>query len=168
MLSRIVRLDERCGEAHLELTKRIANGCSPGGDGFSSRSRSDRLEHAPHAAMPYNQAAFPRVHAGLGVLWRCSYTLWYCVRETARRFRYLLLERCTLIVGSGLSDIRPSMNKPFVVPFAALAPSQPRRSAGVGAQREVTLLDYGAGNVRSVRNALAKLDCEVKEVCFPA
>ena len=34
------------------------------------------------------------------------------------------------------------------------------------AQREVTLLDYGAGNVRSVRNALSKLDCEVKEVCM--
>lgn len=35
---------------------------------------------------------------------------------------------------------------------------------------EVTLLDYGAGNVRSVRNALKKLGCVVKEVraflCF--
>lgn len=34
--------------------------------------------------------------------------------------------------------------------------------------REVTLLDYGAGNVRSVRNALIKLGCVVKEVCFSA
>jgi hypothetical protein len=30
--------------------------------------------------------------------------------------------------------------------------------------REVTLLDYGAGNVRSVRNALNKLGCKIVEV----
>ena len=27
----------------------------------------------------------------------------------------------------------------------------------------ITLLDYGAGNVRSVRNAIRKLGCEVKD-----
>ena len=32
-------------------------------------------------------------------------------------------------------------------------------------QKEVTLLDYGAGNVRSVRNAILKLGYTLKEVC---
>ena len=32
----------------------------------------------------------------------------------------------------------------------------------------VTLLDYGAGNVRSVRNAIRKLGYALKEVCWPA
>jgi glutamine amidotransferase/cyclase len=32
------------------------------------------------------------------------------------------------------------------------------------AQKEVTLLDYGAGNVRSVRNAIRKLGYTLKEV----
>ena len=31
----------------------------------------------------------------------------------------------------------------------------------------VTLLDYGAGNVRSVRNAIRKLGYALKEVCSP-
>lgn len=31
----------------------------------------------------------------------------------------------------------------------------------------ITLLDYGAGNVRSVRNAIRKLGCEVKDVAAP-
>lgn len=42
--------------------------------------------------------------------------------------------------------------------------SNARTSVAANAKREVTLLDYGAGNVRSVRNALARLDCEVKDV----
>lgn len=32
-----------------------------------------------------------------------------------------------------------------------------------GGDREVTLLDYGAGNVRSVRNAIRKLGYSIKE-----
>lgn len=40
-----------------------------------------------------------------------------------------------------------------------------RRRCASSAGPEVTLLDYGAGNVRSVRNALNKLGCIVKEVC---
>ena len=32
----------------------------------------------------------------------------------------------------------------------------------------ITLLDYGAGNVRSVRNAISKLGCEVKDACSAA
>ncbi len=35
---------------------------------------------------------------------------------------------------------------------------------GDGTPREVTLLDYGAGNVRSVRNAIAKVGYKVKDV----
>jgi glutamine amidotransferase/cyclase len=31
----------------------------------------------------------------------------------------------------------------------------------------ITLLDYGAGNVRSVRNAIRKLGYEVKDVTAP-
>ena len=54
------------------------------------------------------------------------------------------------------------------LPKSALARRSPvRRSKKVqaAADREVTLLDYGAGNVRSVRNALIRLGCTVKEVC---
>ncbi|MBE0584736.1 MAG: imidazole glycerol phosphate synthase subunit HisH, partial [Desulfofustis sp.] len=32
----------------------------------------------------------------------------------------------------------------------------------------ITLLDYGAGNVRSVRNAVQRLGCEIKNVREPA
>eukprot|EP00892_Ulva_mutabilis_P011236 jgi/Ulvmu1/8485/UM044_0019.1 len=39
-----------------------------------------------------------------------------------------------------------------------------RRPCSCAAGPEVTLLDYGAGNVRSVRNALNRLGCVVKEV----
>lgn len=45
--------------------------------------------------------------------------------------------------------------RPSVV-AAAASPS--------GAKKEVTLLDYGAGNVRSVRNAIYKLGFSIKEV----
>ncbi len=38
------------------------------------------------------------------------------------------------------------------------------RLAPVQAAREVTLLDYGAGNVRSVRNAITKLGYTIKDV----
>lgn len=45
---------------------------------------------------------------------------------------------------------RPSLKrKPFVPQAAA---------------KEVTLLDYGAGNVRSVRNAIKKLGFTIKDV----
>ena len=38
--------------------------------------------------------------------------------------------------------------------------------ASCSGQKEVTLLDYGAGNVRSVRNAILKLGYTLKEVGF--
>jgi hypothetical protein len=45
------------------------------------------------------------------------------------------------------------------------APQQiQKRSLRVFASREVTLLDYGAGNVRSVRNAIKKLGYTIKDV----
>jgi hypothetical protein len=47
------------------------------------------------------------------------------------------------------------------------ATSRSRRSAvlvSAGSSREVTLLDYGAGNVRSVRNAIKKLGFTIKDV----
>lgn len=53
---------------------------------------------------------------------------------------------------------------------AAAKPSPPAsRAASVAAsaasgKREVTLLDYGAGNVRSVRNAIKKLGYSIKDV----
>jgi len=31
----------------------------------------------------------------------------------------------------------------------------------------ITLLDYGAGNVRSVRNAVQRLGCEIRDVAEP-
>ena len=40
----------------------------------------------------------------------------------------------------------------------------PPRAAATGAPSEVTLLDYGAGNVRSVRNALKRIGYSVKDV----
>lgn len=47
------------------------------------------------------------------------------------------------------------------------APRQ--RSVAVrAAGKEVTLLDYGAGNVRSVRNAITKLGYTIKDVSMPA
>jgi glutamine amidotransferase/cyclase len=36
--------------------------------------------------------------------------------------------------------------------------------ASAAAPKEVTLLDYGAGNVRSVRNAIKKLGWTIKDV----
>ncbi len=39
-----------------------------------------------------------------------------------------------------------------------------RRRTAIAAAREVTLLDYGAGNVRSVRNAIEKLGYTIKDV----
>lgn len=36
--------------------------------------------------------------------------------------------------------------------------------AAAAAAKEVTLLDYGAGNVRSVRNAIKKLGYTIKDV----
>lgn len=39
-----------------------------------------------------------------------------------------------------------------------------RRTVTCRAAKEVTLLDYGAGNVRSVRNAIKKLGYTIKDV----
>lgn len=50
---------------------------------------------------------------------------------------------------------------------SCLAPSKPSRQRCVSARaaaKEVTLLDYGAGNVRSVRNAIKKLGYSIKDV----
>lgn len=41
-------------------------------------------------------------------------------------------------------------------------------SASSNAAKSVTLLDYGAGNVRSVRNAIKALGYELKEVILSA
>jgi hypothetical protein len=41
---------------------------------------------------------------------------------------------------------------------------QPRVAAHAAGRKEVTLLDYGAGNVRSVRNAIKKLGFAIKDV----
>lgn len=50
-------------------------------------------------------------------------------------------------------------------PGLGMRPQANRRLvASCSAQKEVTLLDYGAGNVRSVRNALKKLGYTVKDV----
>lgn len=51
-------------------------------------------------------------------------------------------------------------------------PHAARRPAGRcvrvrAAGKEVTLLDYGAGNVRSVRNAITKLGYTIKDVSRP-
>lgn len=39
-----------------------------------------------------------------------------------------------------------------------------RCCANGDAKKQVTLLDYGAGNVRSVRNAIKRLGYEIKDV----
>jgi glutamine amidotransferase/cyclase len=51
------------------------------------------------------------------------------------------------------------------IPVCSTARAQQRR-VGVLCQatKEVTLLDYGAGNVRSVRNAIKKLGYSIKDV----
>uniref|UniRef100_A0A383VTI8 Imidazole glycerol phosphate synthase hisHF n=2 Tax=Tetradesmus obliquus TaxID=3088 RepID=A0A383VTI8_TETOB len=54
---------------------------------------------------------------------------------------------------------------------SCLAPSKPSRQRCVSARaaaKEVTLLDYGAGNVRSVRNAIKKLGYSIKDVSKPS
>ncbi|KAF6260117.1 hypothetical protein COO60DRAFT_1294530 [Scenedesmus sp. NREL 46B-D3] len=54
---------------------------------------------------------------------------------------------------------------------SCLAPSKPSRQrcmATRAASKEVTLLDYGAGNVRSVRNAIKKLGYTIKDVSKPS
>lgn len=48
----------------------------------------------------------------------------------------------------------------------AAKPSRQRCISIHAARREVTLLDYGAGNVRSVRNAIKKLGYTIKDVSF--
>jgi len=47
------------------------------------------------------------------------------------------------------------------------APLTLRASSGEGSKGEVSLLDYGAGNVRSVRNAMQKLGYTVKDIKSP-
>eukprot|EP00878_Enallax_costatus_P026793 GHUV01028792.1.p1 GENE.GHUV01028792.1~~GHUV01028792.1.p1 ORF type:complete len:424 (+),score=63.96 GHUV01028792.1:103-1374(+) len=50
----------------------------------------------------------------------------------------------------------------------AARPSRQRCVSARAAGREVTLLDYGAGNVRSVRNAIKKLGYSIKDVEKPS
>eukprot|EP00878_Enallax_costatus_P019289 GHUV01020346.1.p1 GENE.GHUV01020346.1~~GHUV01020346.1.p1 ORF type:complete len:190 (+),score=35.47 GHUV01020346.1:103-672(+) len=50
----------------------------------------------------------------------------------------------------------------------AARPSRQRCVSARAAGREVTLLDYGAGNVRSVRNAIKKLGYSIKDVSSAA
>ncbi|KAL6756741.1 hypothetical protein V8C86DRAFT_2643894 [Haematococcus lacustris] len=49
-------------------------------------------------------------------------------------------------------------------PRLGAVPSTPRLRSVAHASREVALLDYGAGNVRSVRNAIKKLGYTIKDV----
>lgn len=51
---------------------------------------------------------------------------------------------------------------------AAAKPSRRRCISAQAASKEVTLLDYGAGNVRSVRNAIKKLGYSIKDVSTAA
>jgi glutamine amidotransferase/cyclase len=48
--------------------------------------------------------------------------------------------------------------------LASANPNQKRSLQVFASAREVTLLDYGAGNVRSVRNAIKKLGYTIKDV----
>jgi glutamine amidotransferase/cyclase len=49
-------------------------------------------------------------------------------------------------------------------PAASRARGSRQSVAAAAAAKEVTLLDYGAGNVRSVRNAIKKLGYTIKDV----
>lgn len=51
---------------------------------------------------------------------------------------------------------------------AAAKPSRQRCVCPRAAAKEITLLDYGAGNVRSVRNAIKKLGYNIKDVSTSA
>ena len=50
------------------------------------------------------------------------------------------------------------------LPSSRPSPAQTSRDSGAARLKEVTLLDYGAGNVRSVRNACRKLGYTLREV----
>jgi hypothetical protein len=50
-------------------------------------------------------------------------------------------------------------------PSRAVASSRPRAVVVSSSVKEVTLLDYGAGNIRSVRNAIKRLGYTIKDVC---
>ncbi len=50
------------------------------------------------------------------------------------------------------------------LPSSRPSPTQIGHNRGAVQLKEVTLLDYGAGNVRSVRNACRKLGCTLREV----
>lgn len=69
-----------------------------------------------------------------------------------------LMQQSSLI---SLSDFRPSRAQQI----SARAQCRARKTPQASLSSEVTLLDYGAGNVRSVRNALKKLGYTIKEVC---
>jgi len=56
---------------------------------------------------------------------------------------------------------------PPAAPRAPLVGPSRRAVRAAAADREVYLLDYGAGNVRSVRNAIKKLGFEIKDVTSP-
>lgn len=61
---------------------------------------------------------------------------------------------------------RPFLSKHLFVRYKTARKERIRRhrKATISCSREVSLLDYGAGNVRSVRNAIKKLGFTVKEV----
>lgn len=60
----------------------------------------------------------------------------------------------------------PSPRLPALMP-SARGSAKRRQLHPVCASKEVTLLDYGAGNVRSVRNAIRKLGFSIKDVRLP-
>ena len=65
--------------------------------------------------------------------------------------------KSTSVGGSSSFSHRQQRNAPLTL----------RASSGEGSKGEVSLLDYGAGNVRSVRNAMQKLGYTVKDIKSP-
>jgi len=54
----------------------------------------------------------------------------------------------------------------LIAPKSSRARPSPAGRVQAASEKEVTLLDYGAGNVRSVRNACHKLGYTLREVYF--
>lgn len=99
-----------------------------------------------------------------------------CVPLCARRLRKICDEHrpgtCMMENSERLAGSSPASTsgRPFTT---IIRPNRPRpqpkdrvvASAGAGERKgELTLLDYGAGNVRSVRNAVRSLGYTLKEV----
>lgn len=75
----------------------------------------------------------------------------------------------TTMQNSGLlaQQGQPGCRTPAAASSSSRATRPARRTvAAAAAAREVTLLDYGAGNVRSVRNAIKKLGYSIKDVSY--